>query len=167
MDSRYHALDSRSFRITEIITYPPQEHKLLLLLAVNVPCLLYAGETGVSASFLFPASGIACITAVLAALIVRWYCFQVRIEEDGFYIQTTPFNRKYYRYDSIRNCGTVEKVYRYRRSGGRFGRTHYFYFIFTDIHGEQRNFQFQSDIFGHETAVLQNRIEAAGGTVRR
>ena len=107
----------------------------VILLAIDVPYLLYTGELGVPASFLIPASN--------------------------------PFNGKYYRYDRIRSCGAIEKVYRHRRSSGGFRRTHYFYFIFTDRDGEQRKFQFQKDIYGHEIAVLQDRIETAGGTVRR
>lgn len=139
----------------------------LLLLAIDVPYLLYTRELGVPASFLIPASGIAFVAAAFVVLTIRYRCFKVRIDRSGFYVQTNPFNGKYYRYDRIRSCGAIEKVYRHRRSSGGFRRTHYFYFIFTDRDGEQRKFQFQKDIYGHEIAVLQDRIETAGGTVRR
>lgn len=139
----------------------------VILLAIDVPYLLYTGELGVPASFLIPASGIAFVAAAFVVLTIRYRCFKVRIDRSGFYVQTNPFNGKYYRYDRIKSCGAVEKVYRHRRSSGGFRRTHYFYFIFTDRDGEQRKFQFQKDICRHEIEVLQDRIDEAGGTVRR
>lgn len=55
----------------------------VILLAIDVPYLLYTGELGVPASFLIPASGIAFVAAAFVVLTIRYRCFKVRIETAG------------------------------------------------------------------------------------
>ena len=55
----------------------------VILLAIDVPYLLYTGELGVPASFLIPASGIAFVAAAFVILTIRYRCFKVRIETAG------------------------------------------------------------------------------------
>lgn len=92
---------------------------------------------------------------LLVTTIFTYFCFQVKIEEEGFYYQTTPFNGTYYLYKDIARCWEVKRVYRYRRSANR---NHYFYLYFTDRYGKTRRFLYENDIFGYEVNILKERI---------
>lgn len=85
-----------------------------------------------------------------------YFCFQIKIEEKGFYYQSNPFNGAYFLYSDITRCRKVKRVYRYRRSANR---NHYFYLYFTDRHGKTRRFSYEDDVFGYEVDMLIKRIE--------
>lgn len=93
---------------------------------------------------------------IVVTALFSYFCFQVKIEEKGFYCQTNPFNGTYYAYEDITHCRSVKRIYRRRRSATR---NHYFYLYFTDRYGKTRRFQYEEDIYGHEINVLKERIE--------
>ena len=123
--------------------------------------------TGMACIFTFPMfqiGGIAVIMSLVSLLVVgfalistlfTYFCFQIKIEEDGFYYQTNPFNGTYFNYQDITRSWEVKRVYRYRRSATR---NHYFYLYFTDRYGKTRRFLYENDIYGHEVNILKKRI---------
>ena len=122
---------------------------------------------GMGCIFTFPMfqlGSIALITGIIGLLILgfalvnalfTYFCFQIKIEKDGFYYQTNPFNGTYFNYQDIIRSWEVKRVYRYRRSANR---NHYFYLYFTDRHGKTRRFQYENDIYGYEVNILKERI---------
>ena len=123
--------------------------------------------TGMACIFTFPMfqlGGIGLAMSVVSLLIVgyllinalfTYFCFQIKIEEAGFYYQTNPFNGTYYNYQDITRCWEVKRVYRYRRSASR---NYYFYVYFTDRYGKTRRFLYENDIYGYEVNILKERI---------
>lgn len=114
---------------------------------------------------LFQLGGVALIMGIIGLVIAAFvlinalftfFCFQIKIEQTGFYYQTNPFNGTYFDYQDITRSWEVERVYRYRRSANR---NHYFYLYFTDRYGKTRRFQYENDIYGYEVNVLKERIK--------
>lgn len=105
--------------------------------------------------------GLLMAVYLLINALFTYFCFQVKIEEAGFYYQSTPFNGKYFSYADITRCWEVERVYRYRRSANR---NHYFYLYFTDRQGKTRRFQYENDIYGYEVNILKERINEKGAS---
>lgn len=99
--------------------------------------------------------GLLIIGFLLVNSLFTYFCFQIKIEENGFYYQTNPFNGTYFNYQDITRCWEVKRVYRYRRSATR---NHYFYLYFTDRYGKTRRFQYENDIYGYEVNILKERI---------
>ena len=122
---------------------------------------------GIVCIFTFPMfqiGGIAVIMSLISLLVVgfalinslfTYFCFQIKIEESGFYYQTNPFNGTYFNYQDITRSWEVKRVYRYRRSATR---NHYFYLYFTDRYGKTRRFLYENDIYGYEVNILKKRI---------
>lgn len=101
------------------------------------------------------------IVAVLSAFIynlVRYFCFSVKIEVEGFYVRTNPFDGKYYNYSVIKKCKAVMKEYTHRRKGHGTERMYCYYFVFTDRDGITRKFQFEKAVNGYEIEILKDRI---------
>ncbi len=96
---------------------------------------------------------LACLVATNA--LFTYFFFQIKIEKDGFYCQTNPFNGTYYLYKDITHCREVKRVYRYRRNATR---NHYFYLYFTDRYGKTRRFQYEQDIYDYQIKILKERI---------
>lgn len=104
--------------------------------------------------------GIAMSLFVIIYLINSNMFFKVKIEKNGFYCRTNPFNGQYYEYNEITNCKRIKKVIRtrayfYEADLPRY----YFFFEFTDVCGRTRKFQFEDQIHGHEVDVLKERID--------
>lgn len=104
--------------------------------------------------------GIAMALFILIYLTNNNMFFKVKIEENGFYCQTNPFNGRYYEYNEITRCKRIKRVVRtrvhfYEAALPRY----YFFFEFTDVSGKTRKFQFEDQIHGHEIGVLKERIE--------
>lgn len=123
--------------------------------------------TGMGCIFTFPMlqlGSIALIMGLISLLVIgfllvnalfTYFCFQIKIEKEGFYYQTNPFNGTYFSYQDITRCWEVKRVYRYRRSATR---NHYFYLYFTDRQGKPRRFLYENDIYGYEVNILKERI---------
>lgn len=104
--------------------------------------------------------GIVMALFILISLINSNMFFKVRIEENGFYCQTNPFNGQFYEYSEIANCRRIKKVVRHRTHIGDADLpSYYFFFEFTDVRGKTRKFQFEDQIHGYEINVLKERIE--------
>lgn len=105
------------------------------------------------------------IIGILAIfLIFNYYLwFIVKIEKDGFYCRTTPFNGRYYKYSQIRDCRIVQKVVKHHHHGenSSMSRAYYFFFVFHDIAGKKHVFQFEEQIHEHEINILKKKIDAA------
>ena len=98
------------------------------------------------------------------SLIFNYYLwFLVKIEKDGFYCRTTPFNGHYYKYNQIKDCRVVQKVVKHHRynESGSMNRAYYFFFVFHDITGNKHMFQFEEPIHEREINILKERIDSA------
>ncbi|MCI8497055.1 MAG: hypothetical protein HFE85_02230 [Clostridiales bacterium] len=105
--------------------------------------------------FPIAALGFICITVVLLrfliVLSIRYFCFKVQLDGEGFFVQTNPLNGKYYQYSDIRSC-TVSMV---------TGRSTYaYFFVFTDKSGKTTRFRFEQNFYDYEIQILKERIEA-------
>lgn len=134
---------------------------LALFLFMELPMVLRNLSTHHYGLALFSGAGAVAMVVVIAYLAVRMHSFQVKIDARGFYLRTTPFNGKYYRFTDIKECREIRRVYRHRSSGGGVSRNYAFLFSFTDRSGVTRKFFFQKDIFNHEIQVLKARIAQA------
>lgn len=134
---------------------------LALLLFMELPMVLRSVSTHQYGMVLFSGAGTVVMLGVIVYLVMRMNSFQVKIDARGFYLRTTPFNGKYYRFTDIKDCREIRRVYTHRRSGGGLSRNYAFLFSFTDRAGVTRKFFFQKDIFNHEIQVLKARIAAA------
>lgn len=103
--------------------------------------------------------GAAVMLAVVGLVVMQYFCFEVRIEEKGFYLKTALFNDAYYEYGEIVSCREIERVVKRGRRGHRRNPSYYYYFEFTDIRGKTRKFQFEKPLYSHEVEVLSQRIE--------
>lgn len=134
----------------------------IVLASVLVVMVLVLSASALRTGIALPGLlGIIMALIILGVAIVRYFCFQIQIGEQGFYYQTTPFNGTYFNYTDIERCWEVEWVTPRRRFRRRANakRLHYFYFYFTHRDGSTRRFQFEQDMFGHEVNVLKDRIE--------
>lgn len=134
---------------------------LVLVAAMTVPLMLYTAPTGVGIIGFFFGTGILLVLPNAIRLVIRYFCFKVRIGNTGFYFQSNPFNGKHYPYSDIKSCRIEKKVY--HQPGDSL---YYYYFIFTDKNGKTTKVQFQKPISGHEIDVLMERIEQANGLSR-
>ena len=135
---------------------------LALLVLVLLPILLHSLTTHKNSLALLSGIGAVAMVGILVYLAVRYRCFQVKMDAQGFYLRTTPFNGQYYRYTDIKECREVRRVYRPRGAqSSRATRSYAFLFFFTDGSGVTRQFFFQKERFSHEIQVLKARIAAA------
>lgn len=102
--------------------------------------------------------GIVFTCAVLIYNLIRFFCLDVRIEEDGFYVRTGLFDGRYYNYTDIKKCKTVMKEYKHNRRGHGTQRMYYYFFVFTDRSDITRKIQFEKAVNGYEIGVLRERI---------
>ena len=112
--------------------------------------------------FIIISSIIVCIIAILLIFSYNLW-FIVKIDKDGFYCRTTPFNGHYYKYSQIEDCRIVQKVIKHHRynENGPMYKAYYFFFVFNDIEGKKHVFQFEEQIHEHEINILKERIDAA------
>ncbi len=135
---------------------------LALLVFLLLPILLHSVTTHKNSLALLSGVGAVAMVGILVYLAVRYRCFQVKMDAQGFYLRTTPFNGQYYRYTDIKECREVRRVYRPRGAqGSRAPHSYAFLFFFTDGSGVTRQFFFQKERFSHEIQVLKARIAAA------
>ena len=113
-------------------------------------------------SFVVIPSIVICIFAIFLILNYNLW-FKVKIEKDGFYCRTTPFNGRYYKYSEIKDCRIVEKVVKRHRydTGTPITKSYYFFFVFYDTAGKKHVFQYEDQIHEHEINILKKRIDEA------
>lgn len=103
-----------------------------------------------------------CIIAIVI-LFVRYKYLNVKIDKEGFSFQTSPFNKKYYKYADIASCKEITKkvrTHRYGAGGTTFYRD---YFLFTTKDGKTINFQYEKHLYNYEIYILKKRINDANG----
>ena len=91
-------------------------------------------------------------------LIIRYFFFKVCINEKDFYIRTTPFNAKTYRYSEVKNASTKLMSSTSGEVGGSSQPTYFHYFYFTDSDNKIHKFQFEKSIYEKEINELMLRI---------
>ncbi len=89
--------------------------------------------------------------------VVYLMCFQVVIKAEGFWLQTTPFNKTYYAYTDIGSWETRLKIYRRHKKSN----TYRYFFYFQEKNGKRRRFAYNQSLFEHEIDVLAKRIDGA------
>ena len=147
-DTEVYRIDGKHYGITYIIIS-------LIIFAlfslIEMPMLLREVSANHWLSAFFFAIGLLLPLSVVIRLLLRYFFYRVKIENNRFYLQTNPFNGKYYEYKAIKNCKEVLIV-------SRLSRSYFYYFIFTDVTNKTRKFLFQKNIHGHEIDVLKKRI---------
>lgn len=146
-------IDGKVFGRTRIVI------AIVLLIVVAIIDAVIIKTTG---HMYLAVPGVAIALFVLIYLINNNKFFKVKIEKNGFYCRTNPFNGQYYEYSEITNCRRIKKVVRTRAHYYEAAeRRYYFFFEFTDVRGQIRKFQFEDQIHGHEVNILKERIEKA------
>ncbi|HBA93829.1 MAG TPA: hypothetical protein DCZ02_04355 [Ruminococcaceae bacterium] len=97
---------------------------------------------------------------VVLYLFNYYLFFKIKIEKNGFYYRTTPFNARCYEYGEITSCRKIRREARhYSYHNGTSGINYYFYFEFTDNTGKKHKFQYDQQIHEYEVDILKQRIE--------
>ena len=146
-------IDGKVFGKTRIVL------SIVLLVLVAIIDAVIVKATG---QMYLAVPGVVMALFILIYLINSNMFFKVKIEENGFYCRTNPFNGQYYEYAEIADCKRIKKVVRTRAHYYEAAeRRYYFFFEFTDMRGKTRKFLFEDPIHGHEINVLKERIETA------
>ncbi len=83
--------------------------------------------------------------------------FKLKIQKDGFYCRTNPFDGRYYRYGDILDCCLVEA-----ERGTRRHETYYAYYMkFTDRENRAHRVLYDKSLYEREMNELVARIERA------
>ena len=151
-------IDGKVFGKTRIVL------SIVLLIVVAIVDAVIVKATG---QMYLAVPGVVMALFILIYLINSNMFFKVKIEENGFYCRTNPFNGQYYEYAEITACKRIKKVVRTRAHYYEAAeRRYYFFFEFTDVRGKTRKFLFEDPIHGHEINVLKERIDAAIATTK-
>lgn len=87
----------------------------------------------------------------------RGLFFKLKIQKDGFYCRTNPFDGRYYRYGDILDCCLVEA-----ERGTRRHETYYAYYMkFTDRENRTHRVLYDKSLYEREMNELVARIERA------
>ncbi len=87
----------------------------------------------------------------------RGLFFKLKIQKDGFYCRTNPFDGQYYRYGDILDCCLVEA-----ERGTRRHETYYAYYMkFTDRANRTHRVLYDKSLYEREMNELVARIERA------
>lgn len=87
----------------------------------------------------------------------RGLFFKLKIQKDGFYCRTNPFDGRYYRYGDILDCCLVEA-----ERGTRRHETYYAYYMkFTDCANRTHRVLYDKSLYEREMNELVARIERA------
>ena len=87
----------------------------------------------------------------------RGLFFKLKIQKDGFYCRTNPFDGRYYRYGDILDCCLVEA-----ERGTRRHETYYAYYMkFTDCANRTHRVLYDKSLYEREMDELVARIERA------
>lgn len=146
-------IDGKVFGKTRIVI------AIVLLIVVAIIDAVIINVTG---QMYLAVPGVVMALFILIYLINSNMFFKVKIEENGFYCRTNPFNGQYYEYGEIIDCKRIKKIVRTRAHYYEAAqRRYYFFFEFTDVCGKTRRFLFEDPIHGHEVNILKERIEKA------
>lgn len=93
-------------------------------------------------------------------LLNRYVNFKIYIGKDGFFYQTNPFNKSYFKYTDIKSASDEMVVYKHGRTGGIGGvdRTYHYYFTIVLKNGEKKKIVFEKNLHEREFEVLKKRI---------
>ena len=88
--------------------------------------------------------------------------FKLKIQKDGFYCRTNPFDGRYYRYSDILDWRLVESQRKIgsRYNRGRIRKTYYFYDLkFVDRAHQTHRLPYNKSLYEGEIDELVARIE--------
>lgn len=120
-----------------------------------------AGEGLPPALYILP---VVMAAGAVAVVVIHSFCYIIRIQKDGFYCRTTPFDRRYYHYREITDCHLVEKEKKFGSALKGTRETRYFYYFqFTDGANRTHRIFYNKALFEREMKVLMFRIEQARG----
>lgn len=104
---------------------------------------------------------LACIFfGLFIYLLNRYLNFKIYIGKEGFYYQTNPFNKSYFKYNEIDSAIEEMVVHKHGNAGGMRGvnRTYHYYFTIILNNGQQKKIIFEKSLFEKEFDVLKSRI---------
>lgn len=146
-------IDGRALGKSRIVT------GIMLMIIIIVFDLLLLGK--IAPLLILLPSIILCVG--VAVYLFNYYLFcKIKIEKEGFYFQTNPFNFHYFTYSEIKNCRKIRKVTRNRGGHNHSANTSYhFFFEFTDNTGKKYKFRYEEQIHAYEIDILKNRIDGS------
>ncbi len=140
--------------------------RMLVALAISVTFAILAVDQLIGGegkrTYLGLLFSVACISSLFVSvpLIVRYFFFKVCVNENDFYIRTTPFNAKTYKYSEVKNVRTELKSSRASSIKGTSQTAYFYCFYFTDNYGKIHKFQFEKSTHEKEIEVLSERINS-------
>lgn len=100
---------------------------------------------------------VAVVLIPVVKVFSRGLFFKLKIQKDGFYCRTNPFDGRYYRYGDILDCCLVEA-----ERGTRRHETYYAYYMkFTDRTNRTHRVLYDKSLYEREMDELVARIERA------
>ena len=100
---------------------------------------------------------VAVVLIPVVKVFSRGLFFKLKIQKDGFYCRTNPFDGRYYRYGDILDCCLVEA-----ERGTRRHETYYAYYMkFTDRANRTHRVLYDKSLYEREMNELVARIERA------
>lgn len=100
---------------------------------------------------------VAALLVPTVQVLSRGLFFKLKIQKDGFYCRTNPFDGRYYRYGDILDCCLVEA-----ERGTRRHETYYAYYMkFTDRANRTHRVLYDKSLYEREMNELVARIERA------
>ena len=129
----------------------------LVIFAMFVFPVLYLIFRWTSMPLILRMIPVAALLVPTVQVFSRGLFFNLKIQKDGFYCRTNPFDGRYYRYGDILDCCLVEA-----ERGTRRHETYYAYYMkFTDRANRTHRVLYDKSLYEREMNELVARIERA------
>ena len=129
----------------------------LVIFAMFVFPVLYLIFRWTSMPLILRMIPVAALLVPTVQVFSRGLFFKLKIQKDGFYCRTNPFDGRYYRYGDILDCCLVEA-----ERGTRRHETYYAYYMkFTDRANRTHRVLYDKSLYEREMNELVARIERA------
>ena len=129
----------------------------LVIFAVLLFPVLYLIFRWTSMPLILRIIPVAALLVPTVQVFSRGLFFELKIQKDGFYCRTNPFDGRYYRYGDILDCCLVEA-----ERGTRRHETYYAYYMkFTDRANRTHRVLYDKSLYEREMNELVARIERA------
>ena len=129
----------------------------LVIFAVLLFPVLYLIFRWTSMPLILRMIPVAALLVPTVQVFSRGLFFKLKIQKDGFYCRTNPFDGRYYRYGDILDCCLVEA-----ERGTRRHETYYAYYMkFTDRANRTHRVLYDKSLYEREMNELVARIERA------
>ena len=129
----------------------------LVIFTVLLLPVLYLSFRWTSMPLILRMIPVAALLVPTVQVFSRGLFFKLKIQKDGFYCRTNPFDGRYYRYGDILDCCLVEA-----ERGTRRHETYYAYYMkFTDRANRTHRVLYDKSLYEREMNELVARIERA------